>query len=275
MAPMSPLSRRAAALAGSLVLAGALVSCTGGGSGGTSGASDSAGASDGGAGTQQTLTVFAAASLTDVENEINQGFVAEHPGVQIRVTPAGSNDLVTQIAQGAPADVLATADTKSMDSAVSQELIEGEPTMFATNELVIAVQPGNPKNITSLADLAQPGLTVVRCAPEVPCGGVSDQVLGATGVTLTPASEENSVTDVLTKVTSGEADAGLVYATDVKRSDGESDAVTIPEAAQFRNQYPIAVVKGSPSADLAQEYVDYVTSEKGQKTLQDAGFGTP
>lgn len=269
---MSSLTRRLAAASGSLVLIASLAACNSGGSSDSSSASE--GGSDGG-GAEQTLTVFAAASLTDVYGEINTEFVKEHPGVRIQMTNGGSNDLVTQISQGAPADVLATADTKTMDTAVQQGLIAGDPTTFATNELTIAVQPGNPKGIATLQDLAKPDLTVVRCAAEVPCGSVTDQILADTGVTLTPASEENSVTDVLGKVTAGEADAGLVYTTDVKRSDGKAEAISIPEAAAHATEYPIAVAKDSDNADLAKEYVDFVLSETGQAALKDAGFGAP
>lgn len=269
---MSSLTRRLAAASGSLILIASLAACNSGGSSDSSSASD--GGSDGG-GAEQTLAVFAAASLTDVYGEINTEFVKEHPGVTIQMTNGGSNDLVTQISQGAPADVLATADTKTMDTAVQQGLIAGDPTTFATNELTIAVQPGNPKGIATLQDLAKPDLTVVRCAAEVPCGSVTDQILADTGVTLTPASEENSVTDVLGKVTAGEADAGLVYTTDVKRSDGKAEAISIPEAAAHATEYPIAVAKDSDNADLAKEYVDFVLSETGQAALKDAGFGAP
>lgn len=269
---MRSLTRRLAAASGSLVLIASLAACSGGGSSDSSSASD--GGSDGGA-TERTLTVFAAASLTDVYGELNTQFVTEHPGVTVQMTNGGSNDLVTQISQGAPADVLATADTATMDTAVQEGLIAGDPATFATNELTIAVQPGNPHGIATLQDLATPDLTVVRCAAEVPCGSVTDQILADTGVTLTPASEENSVTDVLGKVTSGEADAGLVYTTDVKRSGGEAEAVTIPEAAAHATEYPIAVTKDSDDADLAKEYVDFVLSETGQAALKDAGFGAP
>lgn len=270
---MSALTRRLAAASGSLVLIASLAACDSGGNGGS--ATSDGGGSDGGGAKEQTLTVFAAASLTDVYGKINTEFVKEHPGVTVQMTNGGSNDLVTQISQGAPADVLATADTTTMDTAVQQSLVAGEPTTFATNTLTIAVQPGNPRGITSLQDLANPDLTVVRCAAEVPCGGVTDQILADTGVTLTPASEENSVTDVLGKVTAGEADAGLVYTTDVTRSGGKAEAVTIPEAAAHATTYPIAVTQESADAELAREYVDFVLSETGQAALKDAGFGAP
>lgn len=256
----------------SLVLVASLAACGGGAKDTPSAASD--GASDAG-GQQKTLTVFAAASLTDVYEDINAEFEKAHPGVKVVMTNGGSNDLVTQISQGAPADVLATADTKNMDKAVEQRLIAGDPTPFATNELTIAVQPGNPKGIDSLGDLSNTDVQVVECAAEVPCGTVTDKVYEKAGVQVTPVSEENSVTDVLGKVTSGNADAGLVYTTDVKRSGGKAEAVAIPEAAEFTSTYPIAVVKDSKNADLAQQYVSYMIDAAAQKDLQDAGFGAP
>lgn len=262
------LSRiRLLASVSALTLITTVTGCGGGGSGDPSAASDSSGA--------QTLTVFAAASLTDVYGEINDAFEAKHPGVTVRMTNGGSQDLVTQIEQGAPADVLATADEKTMASAKKSSLLSGEPQIFATNELTIAVQPGNPRGISSLKDLADPGTTVVRCAAEVPCGGVTDAILADTGITLAPASEENSVTDVLGKVTSGEADAGLVYTTDVVRSGGKTEPVAIPEAAAHRTNYPIVVTREAHDPDLAQEYVDVVRSEAGRAALKKAGFGAP
>lgn len=233
-------------------------------------------ASDGaGTGDDRRLTVFAAASLTTVYGELEARFEKENPGVDVVLSTGGSSDLVTQMEQGAPADVFASADEKNMDRAVESSLISGEPTPFATNELTIAVQPGNPHGIASLADLENPDLSVVRCAVPVPCGSVSDAVLSDAGVTVTAVSEENSVTDVLGKVTAGEADAGLVYVTDVARSEGAAESVEIPEAADHRTTYPIAVTSGAADPDLAQKFVDLVTGPEGQKALADAGFGTP
>lgn len=237
---------------------------------------DPSAASDSGSGAApQTLTVFAAASLTEVYGQLEKDFEASHPNVDVVLTTAGSSDLVTQIEQGAPADVLATADEKNMDRARDGGLITGDPKLFATNELTIAVQPGNPDGITSLASLESPDVKVVRCAVPVPCGSVSDQVLSDAKVKLTPVSEEQSVTDVLGKVTSGEADAGLVYVTDVTRSKGGAEAVEIPQAAAHRTNYPIAEVESAKNAQLAQEFIALVLSPQGQKVLKDAGFGAP
>jgi molybdate transport system substrate-binding protein len=222
-----------------------------------------------------TLTVFAAASLKQSFTQIGEQFEADHPGSTVEFSFAGSSDLVTQLTQGASADVFASADTKNMDKAAQADLLAGEPVDFATNVLTIAVAPGNPEGIATFGDLARPGLDVVTCAPQVPCGAATETVEQATGVRLAPVSEESSVTDVLGKVTSGQADAGLVYVTDVAGSGGKVAAVDFPEAADAVNTYPIATLKDSSNAELAQAFVDFVTGEQGRKVLNDAGFGTP
>ncbi|EWS80567.1 molybdate-binding protein [Brachybacterium phenoliresistens] len=222
-----------------------------------------------------TLTVFAAASLTDVFEQVNADFEADHPGVRVVMTNAGSSDLVTQIDQGAPADVLATADERTMARAQELGLTAEDPRPFATNTLTIAVAPGNPRGITSLADLTDPDLAVVRCAAPVPCGAVADEVLADAGIPLVAVSEENSVTDVLGKVTSGQADAGLVYATDVARSGGAAEAVTIPGAAAHATVYPIAVTDRAEDPELAAAYREAVLGPEGRAALGDAGFGPP
>jgi molybdate transport system substrate-binding protein len=221
------------------------------------------------------LTVFAAASLKQSFTQIGEQFEADHPGSTVDFSFAGSSDLVTQLTQGASADVFASADAKNMDKAAQADLLAGEPVDFASNVLTIAVAPGNPEGIATFGDLARPGLDVVTCAPQVPCGAATETVEQATGVRLAPVSEESSVTDVLGKVTSGQADAGLVYVTDVAGSGGKVAAVDFPEAADAVNTYPIATLKDSSNAELAQAFVDFVTGEKGRKVLGDAGFGTP
>jgi len=162
------------------------------------------------------IMVFAAASLKKTFTDIGEQFKTDNPGASVEFSFAGSSDLVTQLTQGAPADVFASADTKNMDKAAQAGLLAGDPVNFASNTLTIAVTPGNPKKIASFKDLTQQGLNVVVCAPQVPCGSATQKVEQATGVTLNPVSEESSVTDVLNKVTTGEADAGLVYVTDVR-----------------------------------------------------------
>lgn len=222
-----------------------------------------------------TLTVYAAASLTAGFEQIAEEFEAEHEGVEVELSFGGSSDLVTQIQEGAPADVFASADTVTMDELVAADLTGAAPEAFATNTLEIAVPPGNPAGIATLADLADPGLALVVCAPEVPCGAAARAVAEAAGVTLDPVSEEQSVTDVLGKVASGEADAGLVYVTDVAAAGGDVEGLTFPESAEVVNTYPIAPVADAGADDLAHEFVELVLGETGQDILAGLGFGPP
>lgn len=221
-----------------------------------------------------TLTVYAAASLTATFEQIAEDFEAEHDGVEVELSFGGSSDLVTQITEGAQADVFASAATANMDDLVAADLTGVEPQDFATNVLEIAVPPGNPAGVQSLQDLGG-DLNLVVCAPEVPCGAAAATVAEVGGVTLSPVSEEQSVTDVLAKVTSGEADAGLVYVTDVTAAGDEVEGIEFPESAEVVNTYPIAPVAESDHADLAQQFVDFVLGGSGQSVLQDAGFGAP
>jgi len=219
-----------------------------------------------------TLTVFAAASLTESFTALGKAFEAKHPGTTVKFSFAGSSGLVQQLTNGAKADVFASADQANMDKAVQGGVIDGRPTVFATNKLAIAVAPGNPKGIKSFADLNKAGLTVITCAPQVPCGAAAKKAETATGVTLKPKSEEQDVKQVLNKVASGDADAGLVYVTDTTSAAGKVDKVDFPEAAQAINSYPIAVVKGGQSA-LAKEFDDFVLGAEGKTELGKAGFG--
>ena len=221
------------------------------------------------------ITVFAAASLKATFTDLAASFEAENPGTAVALNFAGSSDLVTQIVEGAPADVFASADAKNMTTLTEASLNAGDPVDFATNVLEIAVPPGNPAGITGFADLAGPDVKLVVCAPEVPCGSATDAVSAAAGVTLTPVSEESSVTDVLGKVTSREADAGLVYVTDVAAAGDAVEGIEFDEAAQAVNTYPIVAVKDSASAVVAQAFVDFISSRAGQKVLSAAGFGAP
>jgi molybdate transport system substrate-binding protein len=221
------------------------------------------------------IIVFAAASLKKTFTDIGEQFKTDNPGSSVEFSFAGSSDLVTQLTQGAPADVFASADTKNMDKAAQAGLLSGNPVNFASNALTIAVAPGNPKKVASFADLAKPGLDVVVCGPQVPCGSATQKVEQATGVNLAPVSEESSVTDVLNKVTTGQADAGLVYVTDAMGVGDKVTAVPFPESAGAVNTYPIAALKGSKNPDLAKKFVDLVTSEAGQKVLSAAGFAKP
>jgi molybdate transport system substrate-binding protein len=221
---------------------------------------------------KQTLTVFAAASLTGTFTEIGHAFEADHDGVTVRFSFGGSSDLAQQIQAGAPADVFASADTRNMDKLGDTAT---DPRSFASNTLEIAVPPGNPARITGLADLAKPGVTLVVCAPEVPCGAAAQTVARTAGLTFQPVSQEQSVTDVLGKVASGEADAGLVYVTDVKAAGDKVAGITFPQSSSAVNTYPISPIKDSAHSKLAQEFVDCVLGSKGQQVLAAAGFAKP
>ena len=221
------------------------------------------------------ITVFAAASLTKTFTELGARFEADHPGTTVNLNFAGSSDLVTQITQGAPADVFASADTRNMDKASEAGVVAGTPADFATNTLTIVTAPGNPKGIASFADLADPGTQVVVCAPQVPCGSATERVEQATGVTLDPVSEESAVTDVLGKITSGQADAGLVYRTDASAAGDKVTSVPFPESADAVNVYPIALLRDATNPAAAQEFVDLVTGAVGQQVLAAAGFAAP
>lgn len=223
----------------------------------------------------RTLTVFAAASLKDTFTQLASSFEADNPGVTVSLNFAGSADLVSQITEGAPADVFAAADQKNMTKLTDAGLVTATPEIFATNTLQIAVPTGNPAGITGFADLAQPDLKLVICAAQVPCGAATVKIEEATGITLTPVSEENAVTDVLGKVSSGEADAGLVYVTDVTGSKGAVEGIAFPESSGAVNSYPIAPVAASSNAELAAAFVKLVTGAAGQKVLAAAGFGAP
>ncbi|MBG6239330.1 molybdate transport system substrate-binding protein [Mycetocola sp. CAN_C7] len=223
-----------------------------------------------------TITVFAAASLTATFTELADEFESAHPGTTVELSFAGSSDLVTQITEGAPADVFASADESTMLKLVDAGLIEKASTVdLATNVLQIAVPPSNPAGVARLADLADPGVATVLCAPQVPCGAAAVAVQKATGVDIRPVSEELSVTDVLGKITSGEADAGLVYVTDVLAAGDAVDGIAFPESSEARNTCPIAVVEGSANRDAAQAFVDFVAGTVGRQVLDAAGFGTP
>jgi len=260
------ISRRAASAGTALVLSLALVSACGD--------DDSDGGGDSGGG-DTTLTVYAAASLTKTFQEIGKEFEEQHDGVKVEFSFGGSSDLVSQLQEGAPADVFASADEANMEKLAGDDLQADDPQNFASNTLEIVTPPDNPAGITSFVDLAKDGVNVVVCAPEVPCGAATVKAEDATAVTLSPVSEEQSVTDVLAKVTSGEADAGLVYVTDVT---GAGDAVTgvpFPESSDIVNTYPIVALKDSGQADLAEEFVELVLGDTGQTILKEAGFAQP
>ncbi|WP_410871552.1 molybdate ABC transporter substrate-binding protein [Nocardia sp. A7] len=222
---------------------------------------------------KSTLTVFAAASLQSVFTGLEQDFETANPDVDVQFSFAGSSDLAAQLQAGAPADVFAAADQPTMDKVVRDGRITGAPAVFATNLLTLVTAPGNPKGINGINDLAD--ATLVVCAPQVPCGRATKKVADAAGTTLRPVSEESSVADVLTKVTSGQADAGFVYVTDASNAGAKVSVVAVPEASVAVNAYPIAVVADSKQAATAQKFADLVTGPTGRAALAAAGFGAP
>jgi molybdate transport system substrate-binding protein len=224
---------------------------------------------------QSSIVVFAAASLKPAFTRIGQQFKTEHPGSGVEFEFGGSSDLATRLTQGAIADVFASADTAQMNTVAKAGLPTGDPTNFASNTLVIVTAPGNPKKVGSFADLARPGLSVVICQQPVPCGSATHRIEDSTGVHLNPVSEESSVTDALNKVTTGQADAALVYLTDARSAGDKVASVNFPEAASAVNVYPIVVLKKAPQPTLAQKFVSMVTSEAGQKILTQSGFAKP
>lgn len=223
---------------------------------------------------RRTLNVSAAASLTKVFGGLEKQFEAANPGVDVVLNLGASSTLAEQIVSGAAADVFAAASPATMKTVVDAGLAGPEQPTFTTNKLQIAVATGNPKGVTGFADLNKAGVITVVCAPQVPCGAATEKVEKATGITLTPASEEPDVKSVLSKVTSGNADAGVVYVTDVKDADNMIDGVSFPEADKAINDYPITALKNSGQPELAAEFVELVGGPDGQKALETAGFGT-
>lgn len=221
------------------------------------------------------VTVFAAASLTEAFEELAAGFTAAHPDAEVRYNFAGSQALAGQIEQGAPADVFASADTRTMDRVAEAGLLDGEPQVFAHNQLQIVVSAGNPHGVSGLEDLARPGLKVVLAAEEVPVGAYGREALGRAGVQVEPVSLENDVKAVVTKVALGEADAGIVYATDVTAEGDKVEGVPIPEEHNVAASYPVAVTADAANPRAARAFVDHLLSEGGQATLQEHGFLPP
>jgi molybdate transport system substrate-binding protein len=222
-----------------------------------------------------TVVVFAAASLKTTFTALAASFEQAHPGVKVVPSFGGSDTLAAQITAGAPVDVFTAASTTTMATVTKAGDAKATPAVFAKNELEIAVSPGNPTHLAALADLAKAGVKLAVCAPTVPCGAAAAKAFAAATLTPHPATLEQDVTSVLTKVELGEVDAGLVYQTDVKSAGSKVTGVNFPEAASAINTYPIAVVTTGKNATAGQAFVDYVLSAAGQQVLQAAGFQQP
>jgi len=222
--------------------------------------------------------VLAAASLAGPFADLGAMFEEANPGVTVTFSFDGSSTLASQIQEGAPADVFASADQATMDKVVAAGLAGSTPVVLTANAIVAAVPVDNPGKVETLGDLTEPRVTTVLCAAEVPCGAAARRVFDAAGITVSPVSEEQSVKAVVTRLSLGEADAGMVYQTDVAASQGALTAVPLPDdqavQAAARTDYPIVVVRGSADADLAARFIAFVTSEQGQQVLRDAGFQT-
>ncbi|WP_083884078.1 molybdate ABC transporter substrate-binding protein [Nocardia higoensis] len=237
--------------------------------------SDDSTATDGSAEVSGTVTVFAAASLTEVFTELGEKFEAVHPGVDVVFSFAGSSALAQQIDQGAPADVFASAAPKNMQQVRDSGQVTAEPLVFVRNRLEIAVPQGNPGDVTGLADFAEPDHKIALCAEQVPCGAAAATVFEAAGITPAPDTREQDVKAVLTKVALGEVDAGLVYRTDVLSAGGKVEGIDFPESAAAVNDYPIAALAGAPNPATAAAFVDFVTSERAEPVFTAAGFDVP
>ena len=219
--------------------------------------------------------VFAAASLKPTFTLLAGKFQTDNPGTTVDFDFATSSELATRLTSGAPADIFASSDSAQMDTVAKAGLTETDPVNFASNTLVIVTAPGDPKQIHSFADLAKPGLKIAVCQEPVPCAALTQRIEDNTGVHLNPVSEEPAVSDVLTTVTSGNADAGLVYVTDARKAGDKVSTVKFAESADAPNVYPIALLKHASQPALAQRFIDLVTGPTGQTVLNQAGFAGP
>jgi molybdenum ABC transporter molybdate-binding protein len=260
---------KAAALAGVGIGAAVLTAC------GADPKPDEAGPAAATAAVSGTVTVLAAASLTESFEELGTRLATENPGLEVVFSFGPSSGLVEQVLAGAPADVLATADMRTMEEAVAGGVIEGTPEVFAGNTLTLAVPAGNPGEVTGLADLARPELRVAICEAQVPCGAASEKLLATAGVHAEPDTFTTDVKEATSLVSLGEVDAALIYRTDAAAEGDAVETIDVPEAAEVVNEYPVAVVADAPNPAGAQLVVAAITGEPGQTILADAGFLEP
>jgi len=222
-----------------------------------------------------TLDVYAASSLATPFAYAGLAYEKAHPGVRIQFNFGASSDLARFVEEGAPADVFAPADLTNMDKIESKDLLDSSPVIFATNYLEIIVEKGNPLNISSLQDLENLDLVFVTTSPDVPIGKYTAEVLTKAGVSITPDSLESNVKGIMLKVASGEADAAIVYHSEVIASDGQVEGVEIPAEFNIVATYPIGIIKNSANKKQAQGFVDFLLSTAGQTLLTQYGFGLP
>ncbi len=228
--------------------------------------------SDSSVGSSGEVTVSAAASLTEAFTQLGKDFEDANPGADVQFNFEGSSTLAQQINQGAPVDVFAAADQAQMQVVVEADRVAGAPTIFVANKLQIVVPKGNPAQVDDLAAFGEPELAIAFCAEEVPCGAAAQEAFELAGLSPAPDTLEQDVKAVLTKVGLGEADAGLVYVSDVISAGGNVEGIDFPEANRAINHYPIAVLQDAPNAAAAEAFVDYVLSDQGSSVLKEFGF---
>jgi molybdate transport system substrate-binding protein len=253
-----------------LITAAAVAGCAGS----SSGAKASGGSSSSTAALSGTITVFAAASLTEAFATLGHQFEAAHPGVKVVLNFGPSSGLATQITQSAPADVFASASQKNMDQVVTAGDASG-PTPFVKNVMEVAVPPANPAHITSVNDLARTNVKVALCQSQVPCGATAAKVFTNAKLTVHPVTQEVDVKSVLSKVELDEVDAGVVYVTDVRAAGAKVKGVAIPDAVNASTTYPIATLSHAHNPSVAAAFVDYVLSDAGKAVLSADGFEQP
>jgi molybdate transport system substrate-binding protein len=266
--------RRLRVAGAALACAGALLLTACGSDDDSGAASTPSGSSTPSASVSGSITVFAAASLTESFTTLGKQFEAAHPGTTVTFSFGPSSGLAEQINQGAPADVFASASTKNMDQ-VKDAGNAVNPTPFAANVMEIAVPADNPGKINQLSDLANAKVKVALCQAEVPCGTVAAKVFDNAKLTVKPVSLEADVKSVLSKVSLGEVDAGVVYVTDVRAAGDKVKGIEIPSDVNASTEYPISTLKASSNAATAQAFVDYVLSSAGSDVLTQAGFAKP